>query len=74
MEHRRPSSTSSEVSMHIHDCKPDHTITMENVMTLDRKPSWFERGVKEAIYIRALSPARNNDGAATNSRTPGTLR
>jgi hypothetical protein len=74
MEHRRPSSTSSEVSRHIHDCKPDHTITMENVRILDREPSWFERGVREAIYIRALRPALNKDGAATNSRTPGTIR
>ncbi|KAH3880055.1 hypothetical protein DPMN_003967 [Dreissena polymorpha] len=53
MEHRRPSSTSSAVSMYINDCKPDHAITMENVRILDREPSWFERGVKEAIYIRA---------------------
>ena len=62
MEHRRPSSTSSEVSRHIHDCKPGHAITMENVRILDREPSWFERGVKEVIYIRALRPALNKDG------------
>ncbi|KAH3715705.1 hypothetical protein DPMN_058417 [Dreissena polymorpha] len=30
---------------------------MENVRILDREPSWFERGVKLAIYIRA-----NKDG------------
>ncbi|KAH3863835.1 hypothetical protein DPMN_026836 [Dreissena polymorpha] len=42
MEHRRPSSTSFEVSMHINDCKPDHTITMENVRILDLESSWFE--------------------------------
>ncbi|KAH3746837.1 hypothetical protein DPMN_181254 [Dreissena polymorpha] len=44
MEHRRPNSSSSEVSRHIHDCKSDHTITIENVRILDREPSWFERG------------------------------
>ncbi|KAH3700543.1 hypothetical protein DPMN_075522 [Dreissena polymorpha] len=70
-EHRRPSSTSSEVSRHKHDCKPDHTITMENVRILNRKPPWFERGVNEAI--RALRPALNKNGAASNSRTPGTV-
>ncbi|XP_052281212.1 uncharacterized protein LOC127878720 [Dreissena polymorpha] len=37
-------------------------ITMENVRILDREPSWFERGVKEAINIRALRPALNKDG------------
>ncbi|KAH3826961.1 hypothetical protein DPMN_128889 [Dreissena polymorpha] len=35
---------------------------MENVRILDREPSWFERGVKEAIYIRALRPVLNKDG------------
>ena len=31
-----------------------------NVLTVE--PKWFERGVKEAIYIRAYSPTLNNDG------------
>ncbi|KAH3791834.1 hypothetical protein DPMN_145324 [Dreissena polymorpha] len=35
---------------------------MENFRILVRQPSWFERGVKKAIYIRALTPALNNDG------------
>ncbi|KAH3805336.1 hypothetical protein DPMN_133637 [Dreissena polymorpha] len=50
-----PISTSSEVSIHIHVCEPGHAITMEN-------SSWFERGVKEAIYSRAPRPALNKDG------------
>ncbi|KAH3721918.1 hypothetical protein DPMN_064867 [Dreissena polymorpha] len=41
MEHRRLSSTSSQVSKHIHDCKPGQTITIKNVRILDREPSWF---------------------------------
>ncbi|KAH3889150.1 hypothetical protein DPMN_013200 [Dreissena polymorpha] len=35
---------------------------MENIRILDREPFLFERGVKEAIYIRALRPALNKDG------------
>ena len=62
MEHRRPSSTSSEVSRHIHDCNPGHGISLDNVKILDREPAWFDRGVKEAIYIRTLKPALNRDG------------
>lgn len=29
---------------------------------LDCDPRWFERGVKEAIYIQALRPSLNKDG------------
>ncbi|KAH3837099.1 hypothetical protein DPMN_110477 [Dreissena polymorpha] len=34
---------------------------MENVRILDLEPSWFDRGVKEAINIRTLRPALNKD-------------
>ena len=61
-EHRRPSSTISEVSKHIHTNSPDHTITLENTKILAVKHKWFERGVKEAIHIRALKPSLNRDG------------
>ena len=27
---------------------------------------WFERGVKEAIYIKALNPSLNRDGGRYN--------
>ena len=62
MEHRRPSSSSSEVSRHIHVDNPGHAVSMDSVRILDREPSWFERGVKESIYIRAHNPALNRDG------------
>ena len=54
LEHRRPSSTSSEVSQlsqHIHNESPGHKIDLEKVKILDREPRWFERGIKEAIYM-----------------------
>ena len=53
-EHRRPSSTTSEVSKHIHTDSSDHTITLENTKILVVEHKWFERGVKEAIHIRAF--------------------
>ena len=62
LEHRRPSSTSSEVSQHIHIESPGHYIDLEKVKILDREARWFERGVKEAIYIRAYQPTLNKDG------------
>ena len=62
LEHRRPSSTSSEVSQHIHIESPDHHVELEEVKILDREQRYFERGVKEAIYIRVNQPSLNKDG------------
>ena len=65
-EHRRPCSSTSEVSRHIHnDCK-GHTVHIEEAKILTVEPKWFERGVKEAIYIRALHPPLNRDGGRYN--------
>ena len=61
-EHKRPSSTSSEVSKHIHASSKPHSIDLESTNILAVEPKWFERGVKEAIYIRAMSPSLNRDG------------
>ena len=65
-EHRRPSSTTSEVSEHIHVDHPQHSVELENTEVLTTEPRWFERGVKEAIYIRALNPSLNKDGERYN--------
>ena len=61
-EHRRPSTTSSEVSRHIHVDSPGHSIDIENTQILAVEPRWFERGVKEAIHIKAYAPSLNRDG------------
>ena len=62
VEHRRPSSVSSEVSKHIHIDNPTHGVQLANTEALEVEPRWFERRVKEAIYIRALRPSLNRDG------------
>ena len=51
----RSSSTTSEVSKYIHTDNPNDNITLENTKILSAEHKWFERGVKEAIYIRVLS-------------------
>ena len=61
-EHCRRSSTSSEVSKHIHKDCPGHTVNWDSVKVLDREPRYFERGVKEAIQIRLNKPDLNRDG------------
>ena len=39
---------------------------MERTKILAVEPRWFERGVKEAIYIRANKPSLNRDGGRYN--------
>ena len=65
-EHRRPSSTTSEVSKHIHMDNPNRNITLENTNILLVEHKWFVKGAKEAIYIRALHPFLNRDGGRYN--------
>ena len=65
-EHRRPSSTTSEVSKHIHIEHPEHSVELESTEILTAESRWFERGVKEAIYVRALNPSLNRDGGRYN--------
>ena len=65
-EHRRPSSINSEVSRHINVDSTDHAVTLDKTKVLAVEPKWFERGVKEAIYIRAYEPSLNKDGGRYN--------
>ena len=37
-------------------------MTLDKVHILDSEQDYFARGVKEAIYIRALQPSLNRDG------------
>ena len=66
-EHRRPSTTASEVYNHYHIESPGHFVDLDNIRILDRDSRWFERGVKEAVHIKANKPLPNKDGAGTNS-------
>ena len=60
------SSTTVEVSKHIQVDHPQHSVELGNTEVLTTEPRWFERGVKEAIYIRALNPSLNRDGGRYN--------
>ena len=69
-EHRRLSSSTSEVSRHIHTDCHGHTVHIEEAKILTVEPKWFERGVKEAIYIRALRPSLNRRDGGRYSLPP----
>ena len=51
--------SSSEVAEHIHIESPGHNVELSDVKILDRDQRYFERGVKEAAYIRAYQPSLN---------------
>ena len=52
--HQRSSTVTSVVSIkHIHSTVPKHSIYQDTTNVLTVELRWFERGVKEAIYIRA---------------------
>ena len=66
MEHCRPSTTTSEVSQHLHmDCS-GYTISLEDVTILDMELCNFEMVVKESIYIQVHKPTMNRDGGTTS--------
>ncbi|KAI8506914.1 hypothetical protein Bbelb_153530 [Branchiostoma belcheri] len=46
---------------------------LEEVRILDSEQDYFKRGIKEAIYIRALQPSLNRDGGDIDFRQPLTL-
>ena len=46
---------------HIHVESPGHHVDLDQVKILDREPRYFERGVKEAIYISVNKPSLNKD-------------
>ena len=59
-EHRRPSSVSvSEVSKHLHVDTRGHSVNFKDTKVLDQEQRWLERGIKEAVYIRAHKPTLN---------------
>ena len=60
LEHRRPSSVSvSEVSKHLHVDTRGHSVDFKDTKVLDQEQRWLERGIKEAVYIRAHKPTLN---------------
>ena len=48
------------------DIKVQCAVELENTEVLTTEPRWFERGVKEAIYIRSLNPSLYRDGGRYN--------
>ena len=63
-QHRRAAGEgiSSAVYNHLNERK--HEFKNENVEIIKREKAWFDRGVQEAIFIKALNPSLNKRGGA----------
>ena len=46
----------------IYTYRPVDTLSMMRMFILDREERWFERGVKEAIYVKRERPSLNRGG------------
>ena len=64
MKGRRPQGNGvfkSAIIQHAADAQ--HHFRKSDITILSRESGWYERGIKESIYIRALSPSLNrNEG------------
>ena len=59
-QHYRPSTKKAQNSAIYNHCKAsNHSFKPEEVVILDKKDKWFERGVQEAIWEWVEQPALN---------------
>lgn len=60
----KPSSSSCQDSaVHPHLKDKGHSFDNSNIHILDREDRWFEREVKEAIYLKLERPPLNSGGS-----------
>ena len=70
-QHRRRSSSGVNDSVvYTHLKATNHTFEDKDVKVLDKEHRWFERGVKEAIYVRREEPSLNRGGGLRTSPQP----
>ncbi|XP_072048801.1 uncharacterized protein [Amphiura filiformis] len=63
-QHRRASSGCGDSAVYSHLNSTNHTFDNKDVVILDRESRWFERGVKEAVYVKREEPSLNRGGAS----------
>ena len=61
-QHRRANSSGPVSAVYSHLKEKAHSFEDSNVKILDREDRWFERGVKEAIYVKVEKPSLNRGG------------
>ena len=61
-QHRRASTGCGDSAVYSHLDSTNHSFDNKDVKILDRESRWFERGVKEAIYVKREEPSLNKGG------------
>ncbi|XP_038148866.1 uncharacterized protein LOC119788543, partial [Cyprinodon tularosa] len=61
-QHRRAAASGQDSAVHLHLVDKGHSFEDQNVHILDKENRWFERGVKEAIYVKREKPTLNRGG------------
>ena len=62
-QHRRVSTSGSgDSAEYTHISCTKHSFENKDVVILDKEARWFERGVKEAIYVKREEPSLNRGG------------
>ncbi|XP_060756448.1 uncharacterized protein LOC132867510 [Neoarius graeffei] len=78
-QHRRASSSGQDSAVYLHLNNKGHSFQDSNVRILAREDCWYERGVKEAIFVNLERPSLNRGGglrhnlSATYNAVLGTL-
>ena len=62
-QHRRASTSGcGDSAVYSHLNSANHSFDNRDVIILDRESRWFERGVKEALYVKCEQPSLNKGG------------
>nr|XP_054759677.1 uncharacterized protein LOC129265754 [Lytechinus pictus] len=61
-QHRRPGASGYDSAVYSHLNTSKHNFKDNDVLILDKEPRWFERGVREAVYVNAENPSLNKGG------------
>ena len=61
-QHRRASTGCGDSAVFQHLDSTKHTFNNKDVIILDKEHRWYERGVKEAIYVTKEQPSLNKGG------------
>ncbi|XP_050924570.1 uncharacterized protein LOC127140827 [Lates calcarifer] len=69
-QHRRANSSGLDSAVYLHLKEKTHSFEDNKVHILDREDRWFERGVKEAIYVKVEKPSLNRGGGLRHHLSP----